>query len=68
MTGTLRPVHFNWKRWKLQQSLHPLYISLQAERMKDIQRKLAHEVVTTADPRLGQHIVGTASQYIVSRR
>ena len=42
---------------------HPL--SLEAERVQDIQREFAHEIVATADSCLGQHAVCTSCPYVV---
>ena len=44
------------------------HVFLQAERVQDIQGKFAHEIVATADSRLRQHVVGTATPYILFPR
>jgi hypothetical protein len=46
----------------------PSHASFQARRVQDIQRKFAHEIVASADSRLRQHAVCTASPYIVLSR
>src|SRR5260370_12138318 len=49
-------------------SWRPLHSFFQAERVQDIQRKFAYEVVATADSRLGQHAVRPTFAYVVVSR
>src|SRR5258708_15451170 len=49
-------------------SWRPLHAFFQAERVQDIQRKCAKEVVATADSRLGQHAVRPTFAYLVVSR
>jgi hypothetical protein len=54
-----------WFNLELPQSWCPSHVFLPAERVQNIQGKFAHEIVATADSRLRQHVVCTASPYIL---